>query len=333
MALVKNALLRYLTLDKCFRNFGRQYYFDDLLEAVNSALEADNPNTSGINTRQLRGDISFMRSETGYNAPIETYFEGKKGYYRYADRDFTISGSPLNDTEAEQLKNAIAVLQRFEGAPQFEWVNEVSAVLKDRFSSGDGGVKAMAFDTNIDYTGYEFITVMFNAIVNKQVLKVRYEPFTKEAFTLTFHPYYLKQYNNRWFVFGLNEEEDMPTFNLALDRIAKAEATSGTFIPNNTDWEAYFWDVIGVTRPEGEPCEVELIAASEQVPYIRTKPLHHSQKIKELDDGSLQVRLKLIPNYELQSLLLSFGERVRVVGPEVLKLSMANRLVRAAEQY
>lgn len=329
----KNAILRYNALDKCFRNFGRQYFFEDLLEVVNAALEADNANTSGINVRQLRSDISFMRSEAGYNAPIETYYDGKKGFYRYSDKDFSISGSPLNDTEAEQLKNAIAVLQRFEGAPQFEWVNEVRAVLKDRFKSSQSETTAISFDSNIDYTGYEFITVMFNAIVNKQVLNVRYEPFAKEAFTLTFHPYYLKQYNNRWFVFGHNEEMEMPTFNLALDRIAEVEATSGTFIPNKTDWDAYFWDVIGVTRPDGETCEVELVVASEQAPYIRTKPLHHSQKVKDLEDGSLQVRMKLIPNYELQSLLLSFGERVRVVGPEVLKLSMANRLLRAAEQY
>jgi len=40
----------------------------------------------------------------------------------------------LNDTEAEQLKNAISILQRFEGSPEFEWVNELGPLLNDKFS-------------------------------------------------------------------------------------------------------------------------------------------------------------------------------------------------------
>jgi hypothetical protein len=63
MATNKNAVLRYNTLDKCFGNFGRKYYFDDLVDEVNRALLDFDPGSTGLKTRQLRDDIRFMKSE------------------------------------------------------------------------------------------------------------------------------------------------------------------------------------------------------------------------------------------------------------------------------
>ena len=95
MSLTKNALLRYLTLDRCFRNSGRSYNFEDLLSEVNTALMEDDPTSSGINIRQLRSDIQFMRSEVGYAAPIVSeIYSGKKHSYFYSDPSFSINNSP-----------------------------------------------------------------------------------------------------------------------------------------------------------------------------------------------------------------------------------------------
>ena len=70
MSINKNAVLRYNTLDKCFKNHGRKHYFQDLLDIINAVLTDDNPKSTGIQTRQLRDDIRFMKSEAGYFAPI-----------------------------------------------------------------------------------------------------------------------------------------------------------------------------------------------------------------------------------------------------------------------
>ncbi len=56
MSTNKNALIRYQTLDRCFSNFGRKFYFEDLLKIVNDALYEFDPNKEGIKTRQLRDD-------------------------------------------------------------------------------------------------------------------------------------------------------------------------------------------------------------------------------------------------------------------------------------
>jgi predicted DNA-binding transcriptional regulator YafY len=334
MSTNKNAVLRYNTLDKCFSNPGRQYYFDDLLEAVNKALLSENTDSSGIQTRQLREDIRFMKSEQGYFAPIESIRVGKKAYYRYEDSGFSINQTPLNKTEAEQLRNAISVLQRFEGSPEFEWVNELVPLLKDQFGLKDNATKVMGFDSNIEYSGYEYITPLFNAIVNQRVLKIDYRPFGKEKQTLNFHPHYLKQFNNRWFVFGRNEHLEIKTWNLAIDRIETLGELDSKYVENSIDWEDFFDDMIGVTKlSESKVEKVELLFTKEQAPYVLTKPLHHSQKIKILDNESLKVTLELIVNYELEMKILSFAERVMVLTPLSLAKIVSNRLKLGSELY
>ena len=151
MATNKNAIIRYQALDKCFRNTGRKYYIDDLIKVCNEALLDIEPNSSGIKRRQIFKDINFMRDSKGYDAPIESYRDGRKVYYRYVDTNFSINNSPLNTNEAEQLKNAISILQRFEGTPQFEWMNEIGPMLSSHFGLTNSEKKVMSYDSNIDY--------------------------------------------------------------------------------------------------------------------------------------------------------------------------------------
>ena len=334
MATNKNAVLRYNTLDKCFSNFQRRFYFEDLIKVVNEALWEFDPDLEGIKTRQLRDDIRFMRSSDGYDAPIISIRDGKKAYYQYVDTEFSIHKKPLTHTEAEQIKRAISILQRFEGAPEFEWVNELGPMLTTEFGLSQSDKKNMSFESNIDYTGYNNILPLFNAIENKRVLNITYHPFDKPNYSMIFHPYYLKQYNNRWFVLGLNEKLKNPTWNLALDRIETTEETSLEYVSTDINWEEHFYDIIGVTTPkDGKVEEIELLFTKEQANYINTKPIHASQRTKQLDSGELVVNLKLIPNYELETLILAFGEKVKVLHPEHLKTRIIGRLYNATKQY
>jgi len=334
MSITKNALLRYLTLDRCFRNSGRSYNFDDLLSAVNAALIEDDPTSSGINIRQLRSDIQFMRSEVGYAAPIVSeIYSGKKHAYFYSDPTFSINNSPLNSTEAEQLKSALTLMNRFQGNPGFEWLSEMSVILKDTFHLKSNDKKVISFEGNIDYTGHEFITPIFNAIVNKRVLQINYTPFGKVAQELNFHPYHLKQFNNRWFVFGLNQNLEVSTWNLALDRIESLIEIHEEYIEDDTDWDYYFSEIIGVSKPyQVEENEVQLLFSEKQAPYILTKPIHETQKVYEHKNGLL-VKIKVIPNFELEQLILSFGEGVSVLAPSFLAERIQFRLTSALARY
>jgi predicted DNA-binding transcriptional regulator YafY len=334
MAVIKNALLRYQTLDRCFKNTGRNYLVDDLLDEVNNVLLDDNPQSSGIQKRQLQEDIKYMKSELGYYAPIESkVVSGRKHAYFYSDPNFSINNSPLNKTEAHQFKNALTLLSRFEGSQGFEWISEMMVILQDSFGMKANDEKVISFESNIDYVGYKYITQLFNAIVNKRVLEIKYTPFGQATSVLVFHPYYIKQYNHRWFIFGLNEENNIPTWNLALDRIETIEEISTIYQNNITDWEFHFSAIYGVSKPfDEEEEEIQLLFSKIQAPYVITKPLHESQKHYQQEKGLL-VKLKLIPNFELEQLILSFGEGVKVLNPESLRSKILFRLEEATIQY
>jgi predicted DNA-binding transcriptional regulator YafY len=336
MAINKHQIIRHNRLDRCFKNTGKEYSFEDLLDAVNESILDHDATSSGVQTRTLRKDITFMRSEAGYNAPIETLKSSNgTNYYRYSDKNFSIHNSPLNDTEAQQLKKAISILQRFEGSPEFEWVNEIAPLLNDKFGLKSNDQKVMSLETNIDYKGYEYITPIFNAIINKSVIVINYGPFGKVEYPVTFHPYHLKQFNDRWFVFGYNEFNDMPQWNLALDRInGEIVKTNNKYIEDTTDWAEFFDDIIGVSKDISNKVEeVKLVFNKDQAPYIETKPLHWSQKSKKLDDGSLEIRIKVMLNHELEMRLLSFGEKVKVIAPEDLVIKIKDRITQQFENY
>lgn len=334
MATNKNAIIRYQTLDKCFRNPGRMYFWEDLLEECNSALMDFNAYGEGIQRRQLLDDIRFMESEQGWSIPLERLRHGKKVFYRYEDLSFSINNQPLNDSEVEKIKSALQIFSRFAGTPQFEWVNEMIPMLESKFGLIERKYEVINFESNIDLKGLHFLTPLFNAIINERVLLVKYKDFkSSDPYDITFHPNYLKQFNSRWFAFGLNAENQIQKWNLALDRVESLSETNLRYHPSDMDWEEYFYDIVGVTRPEGvEIAEIILNFSPEVAPYIITKPIHPSQKHKN-DPTGLEVKIKVIPNFELERLILSFGEQVKVISPQDFKERISYRLNSASCSY
>lgn len=88
-------------------------------------------------------------------------------------------------------------------------------------------------------------------------MKIKYKSFTSnQIIEQTIHSYYLKQYNNRWFLFGKHPDYEGIT-NLALDRIEdEITETNKAYIPNTEyNYDEYFEDIIGVTKPVGKKVE------------------------------------------------------------------------------
>jgi len=333
MPVNKNAYLRYQVLDECLSNFHRKYYFEDLLDAVNEALREKG--LKGIGRTQLFKDLQTLEYEFG--AEIDRIPDGRKKYYRYHDKDFSIKNVPLMPHEAESIRRALSVINRFKGMPQFEWVEELLPVLQNKLGADTTNKQIIFFDTNIDYAGLKNIEPLFNAIQSKRVLEIEYRDFKSDKpYKITFHPYILKQYNGRWFVIGLNEEKDYPFWNLALDRILSIKETGKPYKTYDIDWEDdYFYDIIGVSRPlNAVPEEIILEISPDLYPYIETKPIHPTQRvIKTLPDGTKHVLIKAIPNYELESKILSFGEGIVVLEPYTLRNKIKNRVHLMREKY
>jgi len=134
-------------------------------------------------------------------------------------------------------------------------------------------------------------------------------------------------------VLGLNEELDIPTWNLALDRIESINQTRKQYRPTDIDWNDYFYDIIGVTRFQDKELETVVLEFEKQMaPYVETKPLHPSQKSEWADD-KLRVTIEVISNYELESLILSFGEKVSIKAPGHLAETIAARIEQIFQDF
>ena len=122
---------------------------------------------------------------------------------------------------------------------------------------------------------------------------------------------------------------------MALDRMMNVLESKSMFIPNTSiDWDDYFEDMIGVTRPENtELEEVVLHFFGKTGNYIETKPIHGSQKHRRLADQTLEVSLNLLVNYELEHLILSYADSVKVLHPKWLAQKIKDRLKLAATNY
>jgi predicted DNA-binding transcriptional regulator YafY len=333
MSVNKYAVTRYHVLDRCFGNLGKKFFIEDLLTAINETLKDIHPETNGIKVRQLYDDIKYMQSPEGYDAPIEKLAFGKRKYYRYSESKFSIHNAPLKEAEINKINAAIDIITRFKGMPQFEWINELTPKLQQAFTLSKNQPSIISFDSNEYLKGIEFIGVFFQAILNRKVLSINYRSFKAKAINrFVIHPYYLKQYNNRWFIFGL-KEGDGQLIHLALDRInSVTEETIHYRINASVNFDEFFDDIVGVSNYNRS--KVELVAleiADSAAPYILSKPLHGSQKIKQKVPLIITIEVKL--NKELESLLLSFGERIKVLSPTELLKKLQERLKSALEKY
>jgi predicted DNA-binding transcriptional regulator YafY len=329
---MSKTLIRYLAYDRCLQNRGFKYTWQDLQKAANQDLE--DRDFQPIGKTQFFQDIKDLKA-TPYLAPIETYKEGGQSYYRYTDPEYSFLKQKLTEAEAEELRSALMILSRFKGMPQFEWVQEMIPKIEQTFHLGEQTQAVIGFEQNVDLRGLNYFGELFNAILNKKVLKVKYKSFkSNEIIQQTIHPWYLKQYNNRWFLFGKNPEYEGIT-NLALDRIeGEILPVNQTFIENTeVNFDEYFEDIIGVTKSAGKQVEkVKLWFSPAQAPYIHTKPLHGTQKEK-WDESGLIITIEVIPNVELEQLILRYGENCKVIEPEELKLKMRERLNDALKKY
>lgn len=332
MASNKHAQIRYKVLDDCFSNFRRKFYFNDLLERCNEALrELYGSEHSGIKTRTLRSDISYMRDRAGeFGVEVEVLEDGNGKFYRYSEREFSIYKHGLAEEDIAQIKETILLLQRFNGIPSFDWMSELVVKLEDKLNLRGVTQSVVGYDDNKFYTGLDWFQELFDAIINKTVLRIRYTKFTQESFEWIIHPYYIKEYNNRWFLFGLNEEYDT-LYNMPLDRIENIQQINREYIPSKIDIEKHLCNVVGVSVLPLEKEKIRLRFSNCRFPYVLTKALHHSQRIVDVDNNIVEINV--IPNNELDALILSFGKDVEVLSPFSYRTKIQSIIKESYENY
>ena len=315
MPINKNALLRYQILDRCFSDRHNRYEIEDLVDKVNEALLDMYGKT--VSLRQIRADINYMRDRVSYNAPILACpIEGRKCYYTYEDPSFSIFNNELSVKEVTELRSTIDMLSRYRGIPGNIWLEEVISNLEYRFGIKTNSDNIIVFDQNEQLKGLEFLSSVIDAAVNRKTLMIQYRTYGGKETSSIIHPYHIREYNNRWFLFGLEESShgDYRIANRPLDRIVKISLSEVEFIPNTIeDFSMRFEDIVGVSTPD-EPGNLEHVRLKfdeNRYPYIVSKPIHHSQTI--VDDREHIIQIDVRPNKELKSMIFSFCPQVEVL--------------------
>lgn len=321
MPLNKNFARRIEILDQCLRST-RRFTLQNLIDHVNDKMIHEFG--VGVSKKTIQDDLSYLKNDK--EAPIVTRRDGGFAIYSYSDPNFSIKNLPINEEEISNLRTVVQILKQlkdFNIVPEVEGIidrleNTISTNIPDKTT-------IIQFDQPSKAQGLEHLPNLFEAIKGKNCLRITYQSFIHAVpKDMVIHPYMLKEFRNRWFVLARAGSNDSISV-FALDRIQKIKNSSDTYLDNDLfDPETFFSDVIGPTRPNDAIAQEIMIKVSKgSAPYVLTKPIHASQKVvKELKDGSIILTLYLFINFELRSVLMSYGNGLEVRSPKALRNEM-----------
>lgn len=328
MPVDKQVLLRYQVLNKCFRNRYRDYTIDDLVDECNKALRRiDKPDVS---KRTVQNDINILEADYGIilNEKLRL---GKKRLYRYFDTNYSIPLFRINDEERHKLQDAIRVLEHFEGEPTYDWARTLLMQIEGGLFDEDTS-PVVTFQSNPDLKGISYFSDLLQAILTKRVLKLKYTPYGKDTQTVNVYPYHLKQFNDRWYLIA--QAIGYQSYaHYALDRIEGFEEIALPYKESDVDFSEYFDDVIGVTVSDVDAEDIVIKVTGKRFNYIRTKPLHLSQRIIEEAEGYAIISINVKENKELESLILSFGDDMEVITPASFRDRIAEKIQAMNKKY
>ena len=337
----KLASFRYRILNDCFRNLGKPYWtLNELIEHVsekiieNFSLNREKTEDFTISKRTIQYDIADMRADPplGYGAPIKC--EDKK--YFYENKNFSINETSLSEKDVAALNEAALLLRQFSGLPHYEGL-EKTLLQIECWTGIEKQHSLVQFEAN-EYVGMDYIKPLYEAIHQQKAVAIQYLPFDKTAIEhKVFFPYFLKEFRNRWYVVGQEEQSQMIQ-NLALDRIDRLQVLQMKpfrAYPDGFVLDTYYNDVIGVTVYADEPIEEICFKVSPTTaPYLMTKPLHRSQRVIGKDEAEWVIfQLQVKSNYELKAELLRLGAALEVISPLALRETIRQELTALLDRY
>ena len=345
----KNALTRIVLLDKLLADRYHSYSIQDMTEIINRQLP-DYGQDDGVTKRCVEKDIEYLEYKFPELIEFERYTIDahsvatdkpyKKRCIRYADPTFSIFKGKLSEEEKGLLSAALSTIGSFEGLDSFGWLNDFSKRL---------GLVEQEPIIQMSKNLLENKTLMaeaFSAIQAKSVVNIEYVKFNdSQKRNVVISPYLLKEYNRRWYIIG-GAYDTGRILNFALDRILSIKVlVEYEYEPASDDLNERYEDIIGITYNEESPLyEIVFWVSDVSSPYIRTKPLHGSQKIfkgeKEkalrkqysLPETGNLFKIECRENYELIRELTSFTD-LKILSPQPIINAVKTRIKNLYQNY
>ncbi len=217
--------------------------------------------------------------------------------------------------------------------------NGISSWLLNAFSMSNILAESQSLGNRIQIedipSAQHHLTELLAAMRENRCVKVTYQPFVAEApFDLILQPLFVKLYDRRWYLYASKPYD--PKIKLyALDRMHAVAITEESFdMPEDFDPEAYTRNAFGVAiYDEIAPCTIRIRVRGELAAYLRTLPLHHSQREIETTNRYADFEYFVAPTQEFYLELMSYGWQIEVLSPERVRTAMHWRIMKAAVIY
>lgn len=233
----------------------------------------------------------------------------KGGYYYYIENEEVLKNNKLQHWLLDSLSISNMLME--------------SGSLKDRIML-----------ENIP-AGKEYLQPIINAMKQDHKLMMTYRKFGQTTgYTITIEPYAIKVFKQRWYLLAKDNKREYPTI-YALDRMVSLEETEESFIyPSDFDTELFFKDCYGVLCGTKDKAQKIVIRTySPFTNYLRTLPLHHSQKEIKTTPDYADFEFYLRPTFDFRQELLSQCNEVEVLKPAKFREEMKEMIEKMLERY
>jgi proteasome accessory factor B len=304
---------------------------------IHRAIQAgDYPNASRlgreleVSPKSIQRDIEFMRERM----ELPLAYDGKRFGYHYTEGVSSFPSMQISEGELFALLVAEKALQQYRGTnfekPLISAFKKMSASLPDTISLNIADwEQTISFRMRAEpILNLEIFDALGKATAQRRQLELTYrKPGQREPEARVVDPYHMGNINGEWYLFGYDHlRKDIRTFVPA--RIKAIKQTGKTFErPAKFSLEKRLRDSFGVHSASGE-YEVVIRFNELVADYIREKRWHDSQKLVELKDGGVELRLKLSSLEEIERWVLSWGGNATIVKPPPL----AEMVKRSAER-
>ena len=182
-------------------------------------------------------------------------------------------------------------------------------------------------------------TAYFNSVVEAMrcntELIIDYQRYEGHRETLTMRPYWLKEYNRRWYLFGYIVERESIR-HLALERFIDLQITNKKFeLPEDFNPRKYYDNVVGIYVNDNLPVvKLKIRVYGVQAEYMRMLPLHKSQREGNSKYGEFtefSYRVCLTPELKLK--LLALGANVEVLEPLEYREEIMSQIEASLKRY
>lgn len=258
--------------------------------------------------------------ETNFEYSTRTFDRDKKDittlfgifiHYNHKDKTYAIDESEIEDQSITRLVDAFSIHHALQGANKLS----PSVFLEKRKSLGT-----------------EHIYGLIHAIQNLNLLQFTHQKHWEDFTTQReVKPIAIKESQQRCYLIALDKkDETVKTFGL--DRISDLKITDSKFKPIACNVEKEFQHAFGVETYN--PAEkVVLQFSKQQGEYIKTFPLHESQKIIEENKYKVVIEIYIHLTDDIVMELLKYGSNVKVLAPESLIETMKNSIKQMANLY